>query len=266
MKFFIARVCLTCVCGLFFLGCSGLERSEQEKIRKVNAKAEVIFRHEDEKFCMIDTPKQRIREPYSWEHYLTGELPKITKEYFRCHGQGKSPPRNVDANFYYDCGGYDKHSLPIREHREYIYPVLIDLLNHVQMMTHKKVIITCGHRCPVHDRYAQNGRYTALSKHLIGAEVDFYVEGMESQPEKIITILKDYYAQHGDKEYATFVRGHHEEGNKEVSFKIYQKDEARDLDNQHPYPYIAIQVKYDRELNKKVVCTSDEATHCYLRW
>ena len=48
-------------------GCSGLERSEQEKIRKVNAKAEVILRDEEEQFCKIETPKHRVRAPYSWE-------------------------------------------------------------------------------------------------------------------------------------------------------------------------------------------------------
>lgn len=52
---------------IFLCGCSGLERSEQEKIRKVNAKAEMISRQEDEKFCPIELPKQRTREPYSWE-------------------------------------------------------------------------------------------------------------------------------------------------------------------------------------------------------
>lgn len=48
-------------------GCSGLEHSEQENIRRVNAKAEVILRQEEEKFCTITAPKQRVREPYSWE-------------------------------------------------------------------------------------------------------------------------------------------------------------------------------------------------------
>jgi hypothetical protein len=55
------------IVGIFLCGCSGLERSEQEKIRKVNAKAEMISRQEDEKFCPIEVPKQRTREPYSWE-------------------------------------------------------------------------------------------------------------------------------------------------------------------------------------------------------
>lgn len=255
-----------CVCGVFLFGCSGLERSEQEKIRKVNAKAEVIFRHEDEKFCSIETPKHQVRDSYSWERVLVGEQPKITKEYFRCRGQGKNPPKSVNNNFYYDCGGYDKHSLPIRENKEYIYPILIELLNHVQTTTHKRVIITCGHRCPAHDRYAQNSKQYFLSKHLIGAEVDFYVEGMESQPEKIISILKQYYEKHEDKDYTSFNSVNHEEVNKEISLRVHQKDEGRDLDNQHSYPYITIQVRYDKGLNKKVICSSSEAMRCYLRW
>lgn len=270
MKLIIRTCTSTCLAFFLLYGCSGLERSEQEKIRKVNAKADVIFRHEDEKFCSIETPKHRVREPYSWENTITGEHPTISKEYFRCRGQLKNPPRIIDngaiKTAYYDCGGYDKHSLPIREDKEYIYPILIELLNHVQRITKKKVIITCGHRCPAHDGYAQFAKEHSLSKHLIGAEVDFYVQGMESEPEAVVEILKKYYERHTDREYNAFIRMNREEGNKEVSFKIYKKEEGRDFDNHHPYPYITIQVKYDKELNKKVICNFNEATKCYLRW
>jgi len=52
---------------LLFYGCSGLERSEQEKIRRVNAKAEVILREEGETHVNIPPPERYIRGPYSWE-------------------------------------------------------------------------------------------------------------------------------------------------------------------------------------------------------
>lgn len=59
------RVMICLLAGLY--GCSGLEQSEQENIRKVNAKAEVILRQADEQFCRIEEPKRQVRELYSWE-------------------------------------------------------------------------------------------------------------------------------------------------------------------------------------------------------
>jgi hypothetical protein len=255
---------------LLLYGCSGLEQSEQDTMRKANAKAEVIFRRQDETFCTISTPKHRVRELYSWENRFIGNQRMITKEYFRCRGDAKNFPRIIKMGAgeqtYYDCGGYAKHSLPTRGEKEYIYPILIELLNHVQKITEKKVVITCGHRCPAHESYAQLVPSYALSKHVIGAEVDFYVEGMEDNPRAIVEILKGYYAQHRDKDFFSFIKTPHSEENKEVSFKIIPKGEGRDLDNNHPYPYITIQVKYDRGLQKKITYTLKEANSCYLRW
>ncbi len=39
--------------------------------------------------------------------------------------------------------------------------------------------------------------------------------------------------------------------NKEIFIKLYQATEGRDLDNSHPYPYIAIQVRWDRDRNQR---------------
>ena len=60
------------VFDLFFLslvlfGCSGLEKSEQEKIRKNNARSEPILRVEGERFYEIRFPDRKDREPYPWE-------------------------------------------------------------------------------------------------------------------------------------------------------------------------------------------------------
>lgn len=55
------------IVSVFFAGCSGLEKSEQENIRRVNEKGEYILRHHDEQFYKIEPAKKREIEPYSWE-------------------------------------------------------------------------------------------------------------------------------------------------------------------------------------------------------
>ena len=48
------------------------------------------------------------------------------------------------------------------------------------------------------------------SKHMLGAEVDFYIQGMEYQPEKIVHLLKKYYLEQpkyrGLKDFEEFQR------------------------------------------------------------
>lgn len=53
--------------ALSLWGCSGLEKSEEEKIRRANLKSEPILRQEGEKVITIELPSSRAREPYSWE-------------------------------------------------------------------------------------------------------------------------------------------------------------------------------------------------------
>jgi hypothetical protein len=53
---------------LFFLmGCTGLEKSEQDKLRERNAKGEYVYRHHDEVAYPIPPPRPREREAYPWE-------------------------------------------------------------------------------------------------------------------------------------------------------------------------------------------------------
>ena len=52
---------------LLLSSCSGLENSEQENLRRNNAKADFILRNHDEFHYTIQTPKQRQREHYPWE-------------------------------------------------------------------------------------------------------------------------------------------------------------------------------------------------------
>jgi hypothetical protein len=149
---------------------------------------------------------------------------------------------------------------------------LIDLLNFIQEKTHAKVVITCGHRCPLHNAYADSSNST--SKHMIGAEVDFYVEGMQEQPEEIVSLLQQYYQtpEYGH-EYLDFARAYHNPNvstpacyNKEILIQIYQKDEGRDFDNRHNYPYICIQVRYDREHRERVIYSWPKAHKGFRRY
>jgi len=259
---------------ILLIGCSGMEQSEQKKLRRLNAKGEFIHRNHDEYHYQIDTPKHRIREPYPWENGYIGQQTKISKEYFRCKGSGFNPPRSKENQTYFDCGGCHTHSLPLRQGKEFIYPILIDLLNFVQEKTRSKVIITCGHRCPAHNAYADS--LNSTSKHMIGAEVDFYVERMQEHPEEIIAILQRYYQENPSythQEYLEFERSYHHLDvsvpawyNKEILIQLYQRKEGRDYDNQHEYPYICIQVRYDKEAKERVIYSWPKAFKEFRRY
>lgn len=251
--------------------CSGLEQSEQEKLRRLNATGEFIYRSRNDHIYPYDTPRPRAPPKYPWEEAYIGKLPKITKEFFRCKGSSLNPPHVEKTEYRMDCAGRDKHSLPVRNNKEFVYPILIELLNHVQAKTGKKVVITCGHRCPAHNTYADPATFNQNSKHMLGAEVDFYVQGLEHQPEQIVQLLFDFYK---DKKDATFTRYENSDTNvstppwmnKEILIKLYKKTEGRDFDNRHPYPYLSIQVRFDRDLNEKVIYTWPKANNGFMRY
>lgn len=125
-------------------------------------------------------------------------------------------------------------------------------------------MITCGHRCPKHNSYADPSKENLVSKHQIGAEVDFYVEGMENKPlevlEHLFTFYKETALYQGKREFDTFHRFKGKGArastspwfNKEIFIQLFQPDEERDLDNAHPYPYLSIQVRFDRDTEEQV--------------
>ncbi len=245
-----------------------MQRSEKEKIRKRNCQGEMIYRTSDEYFYPIATPKRVAKEPYPWE--VDGNLPKITKDFFRCKGSSlHAPVRDLndtsEGALYSDCDGGERHGLPNLGGKEGVYPILLDLLNYVQKKTGKRVIITSGHRCPSHNSYVDPSKENQTSKHQIGAEVDFYVQGMEDRPLEIVALLIQYYQEtpiyQNQKEYLNFVRYEKPDAhvamqpwmNKEVYIKLNQKGEGRNFDNQHPHPYLTIQVRFDREKGEKVI-------------
>lgn len=254
---------------LLVLNCFGSIKANSE-----TAQTEQLNRQSTDYMYLLPPPHYSVRELYPWEKKFAGKYAPITKEYFRCKGCSTNPIKLVEKNgtseAITDCSS-NGHSLPVRDGKEEIYPILIDLLNFIQARTNRRVVITCGHRCPAHNTYADPSTFNANSKHMIGAEVDFYVEGLENQPLEIISYIQDYYR--GQKEFETFQRYEGPDTNvstppwfnKEVFVKLYKPDEGRDLDNQHPYSYLSIQVRYDRARGKRVTYTWEEAFRGYLR-
>ena len=54
-------------CPFLIGSCSGLEKSEKEKIRERNLKGEFIYRNHNEYLFTIPPLQKREREPYPWE-------------------------------------------------------------------------------------------------------------------------------------------------------------------------------------------------------
>lgn len=221
------------------------------------------------------SPKPVVVAPYPWQDVSGSNLRPITIEHFRCKGSSLNPARIVmegskEVDHIYDCSGSERHSLPLQDGKEYIYPVLLELVNEIQRATKCPVIITSGHRCPSHGAYIDSSPKASGSKHLIGAEVDFYVQGLESCPEKALQIVFDHYKKDptyaNQKEYSTFLRWEKQKDtatapwyNKEVFIKLYKKHEGRNFDNRHPYAYISIQVRFDREKNERIAVSYQRA-------
>lgn len=263
--------------------CSSCSNSENPQLTSQNQfqKGEYIYRTHHEHPFQVSVPEKRKLEPYPWERGQSGKNPKITKEYFRCKGSNLNPvhteQQKTELVRYFDCGGSEKHSLPLRDNKEFIYPILIDLVNYIQTKTQKRLVITSGHRCPEHNTYVDSSVSNQTSKHMVGAEVSFYVQGLEDQPETLIKLIQEYYKttpKYKDlKEYQEFQR--YEKGdsnvstqpwyNKEIFVKLFRKKEGRNFDNRHPYPYISVQVRFDMATQQKVMYSWDEAYHNYLR-
>lgn len=266
--------------GLICLGCSSSEDRSQRPDQRHQI-GEYIYRKQNETYFNVPLAELQSPEPYPWESGKSGNNSKITKEFFRCKGSSLNPVRVVQEKGetvrYFDCGGADKHSLPLRNNKEFIYPILIDLLNYIQTKTQKRVVVTSGYRCPEHNAYVDFSADSCYSKHMIGAEVTFYVQGLEQAPEAIVKIIQEFYKTtpkyQGLKDYLEFQR--YEKGdalvskqpwfNKEIFIKVFKPKEGRNFDNRHPYPYISIQVRYDEETKEKVIYTWDKAHHNYLR-
>lgn len=262
--------------------CSSVEEPFPDPTRRLNQVSEYIDRRADEFHFQPAAPKQLSSPTYSWEESTTSLLPRITKDFFRCQGSELNPMRTVPKSdgtpaYYHDCGGNDRHGLPLRGGQEFVYPILIELLNYLQLKTEKRVVITSGHRCPAHNTYVDESAANSTSKHMLGAAVTFYVQGLEEQTGVVVQHLLDYYGDtpryQGKKEFQVFQRDHSAKQpstipawlNKEIAIRVYPKSEGRNFDNRHPYPYVSITVRYDRELGENVSYSWEQAQKNYLR-
>ncbi|MCH9611424.1 MAG: hypothetical protein S4CHLAM81_11640 [Chlamydiales bacterium] len=225
---------------LFLLGCE--KKSE----------GEYIYRHSQDRLFAASSSQVEAQPTYPWQS--TSDLPTITKEFFRCKGNLLNPVREKkregrESFFFSDCNG--THSLPIVDGKEFVYPILLKLLNFVQLDIGKRITVTTGHRCPTHNSYCDYTPYNYGSKHMIGAEVDFYIEDV--QPEKIIESLQKCY----ETPFLRYTKGNLNISteawyNDEVFIKLYLPNEGRDEDNLHNNAYISIQVRYDSEKKQRV--------------
>lgn len=245
------------------------------KRRSVRFDPEPIRRHEQDSYEMVVSDATIPSPTYPWDHRLVGQHPRITQEFFRCRGVSVNPLRTVlrgsTTEVLLDCEGGHRHSLPVRHGKEEIYFILPEILNYLQERSGHRVVITCGHRCPKHNSYADPSSFNATSKHQIGAEVDFYLEGMEHEPMQVVEWIQEFYSK--QPEYGSFQRYEKTDTNvstppwfnKEILIKLFKDYEGRDLDNQHPYPYLCIQVRYDRKRNSRITYSWDEAFYGYWR-
>lgn len=285
MSFFI--VLLSRIKTVFFLVlaaaiCGGCGSSTDEQDRAVESqRAEYISRKSADTLHIPFPYRENVKD-YPWRSHDAKGIPAICKEHFRCRGKNTNPHKTIEDGEgsirIFDCAGIEDHGLPLRDQKEFVYPILIDLLNFIQSKTQKRVIVTSGHRCPQHNRYNDSSSKAQYSKHMIGAEVAFYVVGLEDYPERIVNLLQEYYREReeykGAKEYLEFQRWD-KKGvtvevlpwyNKEIFIKLFKKHEGRDVDNSHPFPYISIQVRYDRARQQTVSYTWDGAFYNYWRW
>lgn len=267
----------------FFLFCLTLLAScssGDESSRRNNQLASYIDRHYDESIFVATLPVWQASERYPWDSGEHRRYSRITKEFFRCRGCATHPTRVVEQaqgrNHLCDCGGGDTHGLPVRNGKEWIYPILIDLANYIQEQSGKRVVITSGHRCPEHNSYVDPSSTNASSKHLVGAEATFYVEGMENRPEDVLALIFRYYRETpkygGDKAYTEFARYDKDTDvstppwyNKEVFVKVYQRCEGRNIDNSHAHPYLSVQVRYDWDRQERVQYSWKDA-RAYFRY
>jgi hypothetical protein len=238
---------------------------------------EYIWRKESEKLFPLKAAEIVAREPYPWERKSCRE--RITKEFFRCRGDNINPPRAIEVagekRMLFDCGGAESHSLPLQNGKEFIYPTLLELLSFVQHKSGGRVVITSGHRCPQHHAYISEGRGDTFSKHMVGAEVTFYVEGFEQQATAVINMLQNYFEQNprykGLQGYAPFQRYEKEPCgvatlpwcNKEVFIKLFLAHEGRNRDNSHPFPYIDLQLRIDRDSGARLVPSWPQANNFF---
>lgn len=258
------------ICSILLVGCTSEENHQKVNIHRKQMKIEPIVRLSDEKIFIMNTLIQKERKAYFFE---PSKIAKITKDHFRCRGSAEHPPiiqeeQGTEGKTIEDCRGIDAHSLPIQSGEEFVFPILLTLLNNIQQTLGEKVVITSGHCCPKHALYLHPSKPGLKSYSMMGAAVDFYVQGFEKRPEAVIDCIINQYK--GDEPlYEKFVKASKDVitwSNHEILIKLIPKEQGRDLDHAHLYPYISIEVKYDREKKKNIEPTWKLTHESYYKW
>jgi hypothetical protein len=226
---------------LLFFGCQSTSSSKQDKKEKITRNS-----HSNELQKVAIRPISLPSYPFK-EHFSL-----ITKGHFECKGSYLNPPISLeDGSMLFDCNGNKSHSLPIIDNEEWVCPLLLQLMNEIQSHFKRKVIITSGHRCPKHHLYLTKNK-DHYSKHQIAAQCTFYVEGYEGNPEAILDFLFNRYKNNFQRFSGPTDVSLQPWTNNEIFIKLYNEKEGRDLDNEHPYPYLSIQVKREPTTNQRI--------------
>ena len=194
MKIRKLNIWFSIVSFVFCISCTGGHKeTECQKIRVANRVEKNIQRKNTDRLISSVSVEQTQKVAYPWQKIGVEKYPYITKEFFRCKGDKEHSSYLKGEERLFDCNGSSRHSLPLKNGREFVYPILIQLLNHLQAILDAPVVITCGHRCPQHNRFSDFSEYNRTSKHMIGGEVDFYVKGFEKEPHKVVDALMSFY-------------------------------------------------------------------------
>lgn len=244
------------------ISCSTADQRAEKRRMKENESSERIYRLSHQKFYEEKPATLVKKEPYPWESGF--EFPLITMDHFRCRGHGKV--RSSGDKEFKDCQGLADHGLPYGDNDERVFPVLIKHLNQLQKDFEKKVVITSAHRCPKHHAFLTYGK-SKISRYMIGAKVDFYLEGLQHQTDQVVDKLKSYYK--GDEGYESFYQVRNKDGtiswhNKEVIITVNHEGEHKDLDKLK-HPVVSIDVRYDREKSENIVLDWKRAYEGYIR-
>lgn len=249
---------------LFFISCE--ENPSNQEV------GEYLFREEKELYAPLSPLKERILAPYPWQSKNPDELSPITKYHLRCRGTITRPLKKAKSGEVYleDCNGSLAHSLPIKNGQEYVAPILLTLLNYLQQTLKKPVVITSGHCCPTHQKYLMGSPHITPSKHLTGEEVRFYVKDFEEKPYQVLTQIQKFYSNEGPllRNFERYPLSKTDVStepwlNKEIFIKFFKTHEGRNEDNQHPYPYFSIQVRWDRSKNEWISVNWKEVESYY---
>lgn len=196
----------------------------------------------------------------------------LTKEDFRCKGQGARAPIEIEENgiknYLLDCYGND-HGLPYfapklppvesvspfppaSEAKERVQPALLEILNALSEKLNARVQVTSGHRCLKHHRYITKAAGSVHDKHLVAASADFFVFGYENTQAPILEALREICEERKNRLTIKNIGSLIEKGpsyfsSGEVELRYTPADQGRNLDNAHPYGYFTLSVLYDYE-------------------